>query len=380
MKHRIIIQSLLVVFTATALAPAGGFDRAIERALPRVVKLYGLGAGMQKGFGSGVLVSPDGLVVTVYSLLVDADTVRAVAADGSIYEATIASHDRDRQLSLLRLTPLHDTAQEAAERMTDDFTGTSSTRAEPERSDDAQPFPYFDLLCLDKPGTATADCAPELRPGDWVLAAGNAFKVADGSEPVSITHGVFSARTRLDARRRMRDFPYDGDVLVIDAITSNPGEPGSALVNLDGDFVGLIGREVVSNLTHTHFNYAIPRDVVTAFIEDALDAERKGKFVVESPAELGLNEQVDPGLRITRAGFRTVLPFVERVVRGSPADRAGVRKDDLVLSVNGRNVADADAYYKEIQSIRPGEAIDLVLRRGRRILTVQIGVPNDEQQ
>ena len=362
-----------VASSATCLA--GGFDKAIEEALPRVVKLYGLGAGQQKGFGSGVLVSPDGLVVTVYSLLVDADTVRAVTADGALYEAKVVSHDRQRQLSLLRLVPLHD--ESLAGRQVDDSS------IQPKGTNDQGSrlrFPFFETSCTGRSTASKSKCGSNLRPGDWVLAAGNAFKVADGTEPVSITHGVFSAKTRLDARRRMRDFPYEGDVLVIDAITSNPGEPGAALVNLTGEFVGLIGREVVSNLTHTHFNYAIPRDVVSSFLEDALEAEREGRFVVETVEEPGLDDDVDPGLRITRAGFRTVLPFVERVVRGSSADRAGIRKDDLVLAVNGRNVADADEYYAEIKKVRRGEAIDLVLRRDRRILTVQIGVPSDEPQ
>lgn len=368
------ITALLVLTIATRPAAAGGFDRAIERALPRVVKLYGLGAGLQKGFGTGVLISEDGLVLTVYSLLVDAETVRAVTADGVVYAAALVSHDRRRQLALLRLTPFPSDGGR-------DDGHAGFIGAEPDTASRfPEPFPFFDVSCRARSTPEQERCGPVLQPGDWVIAAGNAFKVADGAEPVSIVHGVFSARTRLDARRRLRDFPYDGDVLVIDAITSNPGEPGGALVNLDGEFVGLVGREVVSNLTHTHFNYAIPRDVVAAFVEDALRAERQGQYAVEPPPEITLHEAVDPGIRVARAGYRTVLPFVERVVRGSPAHRAGVRKDDLVLSVNGRNVATADEYYEEIRSIPPGEAINLVLRRGRRILTVQIGVPQDEAE
>lgn len=90
-------------------------------------------------------------------------------------------------------------------------------------------------------------------------------------------------------------------------------------------------------------------------------------------------EALDPGIRIARAGFQSVLPFVERVVRGSPAHRAGIRKDDLVLSVNGRNVSNADEYYQEIRRIPRDEAINIILRRDRRILTVQIGVPKNEK-
>lgn len=370
MSTRTITVAVVAYLGFALSVRAGGFDRAIERVLPRVVKLYGVGAGMQKGFGSGVIASADGLVLTVYSLLVDADTVRAVTADGTVYEAHLVSHDRERQLSLLRLVAIEGGGARRGDRMR-----SNATRADPNvrQTGSAGPFPYFEIAC--PRGSTEGSCGPQLRPGDWVLAAGNAFKVADGSEPVSITHGVFSARTRLDARRRLRDFPYRGDVLVIDAITSNPGEPGGALVDLDGEFVGLIGRQVVSNLTHTHFNYAIPRDVVAAFIDDALAAEHAGKFSVEREVDQDMGDGVDPGIRLARAGFRTVLPFVERVVRGSYADRAGVRKDDLVLSVNGHSVATADEYYQEVRRTQRDDALNLVLRRDRRILTIQIGVP-----
>ena len=97
------------------------------------------------------------------------------------------------------------------------------------------PLPFFDLA------VETA-----LNPGDWVVAAGNSFKVADGAEPVSLAHGVFSVRTPLDARRTVKEFSYHADVLVIDGITSTPGAPGSALVNIDGSCVRMIVRFVTS--------------------------------------------------------------------------------------------------------------------------------------
>ena len=224
----------------------------------------------------------------------------------------------------------------------------------------APALPFFDL---------TRDV--EVVPGDWVIAAGNAFKVAQGAEPVSIAHGVFSARIKLDARRRVKDFPYRGDVLVIDAITSNPGGPGSALVNLDGELLGMVGRLVTSNLTHTHFNYAIPRDVLAAFVRDAADptirsALARGK---DRPDAV---KRIDLGIRLARVGYKQVLPFVERVRRDSPAHRAGVRKDDLILSVNGRTVKDVREYDVRITSLSPDEPVDLIVRRGEHIVAIRV--------
>ena len=346
---------------------AGGFDRAIETAVPRVVKLYGLGAGTQAGYGTGVIVSADGLVLTVFSLLIDARHIRAVTSDGTVYEADVVHRDPLRQLALLRLkrpAPGHAEGE-----------GAAAPAESP-----IGPFPYFDLTCellSTASPTAAGPCLPTLQPGDWVLAAGNPFKVAEGREPVSVAHGVFSTRTRLDARRKVKDFPYRGDVLVIDAVTSNPGAPGSALVDLDGRFLGMIGRVVMSNLTHTHFNYAVPKDVLFEYFQEAsnpLPGEPGAppETSARRAAPRSAAEVVDIGVRIARTGYRQIPPFVERVRADSPAAQAGVRKDDLIMSVNGKNVADVTEFDERWAELRPGEPIDLVIRRGRNILNLRI--------
>lgn len=347
---------------AIVSAAVGGFDQAIDAALARVVKLYGVSVGTQVGYGSGVLVSEDGLVVTVFSIVIDAARPRVVTADGTTFGAEVVARDARRQLALLQLR--HADGSDAM----------------------IGPLPYFETRCaiseseseVDLGGDKVEPCLTRLlQPGDWVLAAGNAFQVAVGAEPVSLTHGVFSARTRLDARRRVKDFPYRGDVLVIDAITSNPGAPGGAVVNLHGEFVGLIGREVISNLTHTHFNYAIPRDVVAEFVQEFCTAREAGEAASLARLDTLIGRdtdepKADPGIRLTRTGYKRLPPMVERVQWGSPAETAGVRKDDLILSVNGRNVADVEAYEDRMSRIEANEPIDLVVQRGRRIVNLRI--------
>lgn len=344
----IVSAVLIVTLSGSSMAGGGGFDRAIESATARVVKLYGLGTGLQKGYGTGVIVSPDGLVLTVHSLLIDAQGILAVAADGTRYEAAVIARDREKQLALLRLRRLLEREKNAI------------PSNEPDAPGDFAPLAFFDL---------TRDVP--LMPGDWVIAAGNAFKIADGAEPVSIAHGVFSTRTHLDARRRVKDFPYRGEVLVIDAITSNPGAPGSALVDLDGGFVGMIGRVVTSNLTHTHFNHAVPRDVLLDFFTEATGSLGNGPASDASP-DHDQAKPFDPGIRLSRAGYRKVLPYVARVQRESSAQRAGLRKDDLILSVNGKTVADVSEYDKVVSTLACGEPVDLVVRRGRRIVTIHV--------
>ena len=393
MKCRGVALLGSVLFSANVCAETGGFQNAIETVLPRVVKLYGAGAGMEKGFGTGVIVSPDGLVLTVDSLLLDAKRIRVVTHDGATFLAEVVGRDSKSYLALLRMTFADEVDGQAGVHLAesslvkgrenehggteavseaDDKPENHAAAREPERT--IGPFAYYQVGCGEDAEIASRCHAP-LKPGDWVLSAGNAFKVAEGDEPPSLAHGVFSTRTRLDARIRLRDFPYHGEVLVIDAITSNPGAPGSPLVNIDGELVGLIGREVISNLTHTHLNYALPRDALSAFVARTLSQPPGGDVAHRDTGESSESrkvEAVDLGIRISKAGFQSVLPFVDRVRRDSAAARAGVRKDDLILSVNGRNVADINEYESRIASLEVDDPVDLVIRRGREILAVRI--------
>ena len=339
---RWVLSTLLVLLGhwSAAAAHANGYERAIESARRRVVKLYGLGAGRQVGYGTGVVVTTDGLVLTTLSLLIEAEPVRVTDFRGHRYDAKVLYRDRSRQLALLKLTRNEFDADEGA------ATVISLPACDPAK-------------------------AAELEPGDWVIAAGNAFKVAEGDEPVSIAHGVFSIRRPLDARRRVKDFPYKGDVLVIDAITSNPGGPGSAVVDIDGNFVGMVGRWVTSNLTHTHFNYAIPGDVLEAFVREALDPDLQMQ-AARDRAENRSDVPLDIGIRLIKAGYRQTLPFVDRVKRSSPAAKAGVKRDDLVLSVNGKTITSVEDFQQRLKGLPPDAVVNLVIRRGKEILTFRV--------
>ena len=377
--RRLVLCAILCLLVVSK-AWGGGFDRAVEAALPRVVKLYGLGVGTQAGYGSGVLVSADGLVLTVFSLLIDSDHIRAVTSDGTVFGAEVVHRDAQRQIALIRLKPAREvpTPSSAPGDRPAPPDEPPPGEPSPERNDAIGPLPYFDATCENSGNENSGDgriapCLGFLQPGDWVVAAGNSFKVADGMEPVSVFHGVFSARMRLDARRKVKDFPYHGEVLAIDAVTSNPGAPGSAVVDIEGRFVGMVGRVVISNRTHTHFNYAIPRDVLVEFLREASDpATRAQARSVRTSNDEGESAVVDVGIRITRTGYRELPPFVERVRHGSPAARAGVQKDDLILSINNANVGDVREFDRRWRMLKHGEPIDLVIRRGRRIMNVRI--------
>lgn len=312
------------------------FTDVATAAGPAIVKLYGVGVATEHGYGTGVLVSSDGKVVTTLSLLLETPNLRAVTSDGHLYRATVTWRDPVRQLALLEL-------QTRPENVDTDLP----TRRQVEPTT----FAYL------RPADSHA-----MRPGDWIVTLGNPFKVAEGEEPVSAMAGVFSARTRLDARHRVQDFPYRGDVLIVDAITGNPGSPGSALLDLDGRWVGLVGKIAHSRLTNTRLNYAIPAEEIAAFLDDARHG-RTTSAPATRPAERGYH-----GISLFSLAYRRGLPFVERVELGSPAERAGVRKEDLILSANSMAVPDNRAFDRLTESLAPGDELSLVIKRGNEIV------------
>mgnify|MGYP001027420115 FL=1 len=301
---------------------------AIAAASERVVKLYGAALGREKAYGSGVLVSADGQIVTALSLILEGRALRAVLPDGRAFPAQVERRDEQRQLALLKI--------------------------------DAVNLPYFDL----------GDSA-EPAVGDWLIAASNAFKVADGPEPVSISIGVLSGRTNLAARLRAQDFPYDGPVLLADMIISTPGSAGGAVVDRQGRLVGLIGRSVISKRTNTWLNYALPSQEVAAFLRGQKYQPRAaqagtGAHSAQTPLALGI--------RLFDIGGRTRPAYVERVRPNSPAAWAGILPDDLVLSVNGETVGTCDELRQAFASAPAGVPLTLVVKRGETLHVCELVV------
>jgi S1-C subfamily serine protease len=301
----------------------------VARVNARTVKLFGAKVGRSAGFGSGILVSSTGWVLTTDSALLDGRNARAQLADGTTHRLAPVLSDRTLQLALLQLVA----------------------------PADGPPWdlPYFDV-----------SAERVAQPGDWVLVAGNPFKVASGAEPVSLARGVVAGRTRLDATRGTQDFPYRGDVLLLDAITSTPGFAGGAVISPSGDLLGIVGRMVESRMTHTMLNHAIPADVLAGFIARAAqpDATRESEDAQPAP--------VYHGIKFFELGYRSNPVYVERVRRRSPAAGAGVRKDDLIIGANGQSVPNLQALERIIAACRPGEELSLTVMRKEQILKLTV--------
>jgi serine protease Do len=304
------------------VSPDGAFAEAIQIAQRRTVKIYGAGIGRSPAYASGILVSSTGDVLTGNGVYLGAENLRITLPDGTSYPATVVRRSPTLQIARLKIA--------------------------------ANTADFFDF-----------PSKPAAGKGDWILAVSNAFKVADHAEPLSVNIGVLSLRTQLAARRGVNDFPYEGDVILYDAITSNPGAAGGAVVNTEGKLVGMIGRVIESKSTNTRLNYAVPAETLQQF----MSGEEPAPMVAETPTTAAKGEL---GIRLFNLGGRKSPAFIDRVLPGSPAAKAGLKTDDMVISMGGEIVRDAGDFKRLADRLSAGLEITLEVKRKNDLLTIKL--------
>jgi S1-C subfamily serine protease len=345
-----ILALLTLAPTARASDP---LTATADEVNTRVVKLFGAGGfrGVAN-YGSGVIVSPDGHILTLASQMLDTSELIVHLYDGRRMKATVVAAEPELDVALLRIL----------------VEGKSS--GEPTGLN----LPFFDI--------AAAAKRPPAAPGDWVIAHANEFEIAMRDEPVSVQRGVIAAVSKLSGRKGIFDFGFTGNVYVVDAITNNPGAGGGALTDTRGRLLGLVGRELKNSLTETWINYAVPinataelRDgdkVTTITIPEFAAKAMKGEYktrprVAPSAGPVGYH-----GIVFVPNVLERTPPYVETCVPGSPAARAGLRPDDLVSFVDGEPVASIKAFDEAMRKVRPGTTVRLEVRRGDGLQAVEL--------
>ena len=334
---RIIPRFTAACLIGVALLGAGrapgeeSFAAVAAAAQPKMVKIYGAG-GLQglEAYQSGFLISGEGHLLTAWSYVLDSEVVTAILNDGRKFTAQLVGVDPRLEIAVLKI--------EAAE------------------------LPYFQL----------ADAAT-LQAGSRVLAFNNLYGVATGNEPTSVLHGTVSAVTDLAARSGAYETNYRGPVYVLDAMTNNPGAAGGALTDHRGQIAGLLGKELRSALTNTLLNYALPIKELAAAVDDIragktrpAQREENAKKPKEAHSLAALGIQLVPDFLVKTP------PFVESVRPESPAAKAGVRPDDLLLFVNGRLVSSCKLAEEDLTFIDRLEELHLTLQRDQDLVEITL--------
>jgi S1-C subfamily serine protease len=257
--------------------------------------------------GSGVIVSPDGFILTNDHVTIGADRVRVGLRDGRTLGGRVTGRDRMGDIAVVKI--------------------------------EGKDFPHAALGSSDR-----------LHEGDAVLALGNPFGLANEDHDPAATLGIVSGLHRYQGGEKVY-----GDAIQIDAAV-NPGNSGGPLFDLDGNVVGLTGRISIraTEKKNVGVGFAVPIDQVRLILPQL----EMGEDVVHGYLGVRFRGEVEGD---GRAGVE-----VAEVRPGTPADRAGLHAGDRIVTVNGKPV-DQPVRLENILSVLPaGSEVSIGFERGGR--------------
>lgn len=330
-RRRLLVAGLvllgLMVSRRSLYAGDPPVSALAREAQQRVVKIYGAGglSGLE-AYQSGFLVSPEGHIATAWSYVLDVEPV-VLLDDGRRYEAKIVGFEPALELAVLKV--------------------------------EASGLPFFAI-------------EEKLMPqwGDPILAVSNLFNIATGDEPASVMQGTIASIANLNARRGTFKTPYNGEVLILDLIANNPGAAGGALVDSRGRLIGMLGKELRDTATGVWLNYAIPASALRQTIGDII-AGRKTTMADDASPVLERDKSHNPatlGLVLIPDVLESTPAFVDDVVEDSPAARASLQPDDLILLVNGKRVESQRSLRQLLRTVDRRDDVELTVQRETQIL------------
>ncbi|MEO0902980.1 MAG: trypsin-like peptidase domain-containing protein, partial [Bacteroidota bacterium] len=271
----------------------------------------------QIGTGSGVIISPDGFIVTNNHVIANASQLEVTLNNKKTYEAKVIGADKDSDIALLKIN-----AEEA--------------------------LPYL----------AFGD-SDNAKVGEWVLAVGNPFSLTS-----TVTAGIVSAKARSLGR---------GQSFIQTDAAVNPGNSGGALVNTNGDLIGINTAITSQTGSYVGYAFAVPSNIAKKVIEDLMEfgnvqrgllGIRGGNLNTESAAELGLEE------------IEGV--YISEITPDSGAEEAGLKEGDVIKKVDNILVRKFSELTGYISSKRPGDVIEVEVNRDGQRLAKSVRLKKQE--
>lgn len=268
----------------------------------------------QKGLGSGFIISEDGYIITNNHLVEKAEDIQVILEDGEKYKTEIVGTDPKTDLALLKIVP------------------------------------------KGKLSKVTLGDSDKLQIGDWVIAIGNPFGLGH-----TVTAGIVSAKGRI-----LGFDDYD-DFIQTDA-PINPGNSGGPLFNLSGEVAGITSAILARG---RGIGFAIPINLA----KDIIEQLKGGRKVVRG--WLGVQVQdLTPEIAETMKLSDVKGALVSDVSSGSPADKAGIKRGDIILEINRHKIDNTEELPRVVATTRPGTDVKIkALRDGsEKDFSVKLGV------
>ena len=278
-----------------------------------------------KGSGSGVIIRPDGYIVTNNHVVSGATKVTVTLNNNSSYDATIIGTDPVTDVALIKI--------------------------------DAQGLPTIEM------GDSDA-----LRLGEWVLAIGSPL---GDSLRGTITAGIVSAK----GRTMTNDGTFKIESFIQTDAAVNPGNSGGALVNKKGELVGINTAIVSQTGAYSGYSFAVPVNIVRKIVGDLID------FGTVKRAKLGVtmgtvNDEIAKDLKLSSPKG----VYINEVMKGSAAEKAGIKSKDVVISIDGTEIATASALQEKVNSYHPGDKASFVVIRDGQKKEIEVTFMGDAEK
>lgn len=278
----------------------------------------------QVGSGSGVIISDDGYIVTNNHVIDKSDMVEVTLADNRTFNATIVGTDPTTDLALLKI-----------------------------EAEGLQAVKFGD--------------SDQLKVGEWVLAVGNPFQLNS-----TVTAGIVSAKARsIGIINNQRTMGIESFIQTDAAV--NPGNSGGALVNTNGELVGINTAIFSETGNFAGYSFAVPSSIVSKVITDlkqygTVQRAILGVVIQDITADLAKEKNID-----IQEGV-----YIADISDRSAALEAGIEKGDVITSINNVKVKSGAALQEQVSRYRPGDKIQVELTRGKEHKKLSVTLKNQQ--
>lgn len=277
---------------------------------------YGGGQPRAKiGTGSGVIISPDGYIITNNHVIENATDLEITLNNNQIYEAELIGTDTTTDIALLKI-------------------------------DGEESFPYIPFGNSD-----------DIQLGEWVLAVGNPFNLNS-----TVTAGIISAKAR-----NLNNFNSSPSSFIQTDAAVNRGNSGGALVNAHGDLIGINTAITSETGSYVGYAFAVPSNIARKVIEDLLEFGDVQRVLLGiSGLELNSRLASEVGTKSTQG------IYIDKIEEESGADLAGLQKGDVILEINSIPIIKFSDLTGHLSSKRPDDKVILKVLRNTKELEVEV--------
>lgn len=281
---------------------------------------------VQLGSGSGVIISPDGYIITNNHVVEGADKLMVTLNNNKNYEATIVGRDPSTDIAVIKV--------------------------------DASNLPAIPWGNSD-----------DVKIGQWVLAVGNPFELTS-----TVTAGIVSAKARninLLSERRTNEEVYPVESFIQTDAAVNPGNSGGALVNARGELVGINTAIASRTGAYAGYSFAVPTSIARKIALDIIEfGHAQRAFIGVQISDVTEEQAKEKGLKEV-AGV-----YVNSLTEGGAAAESGIQEGDVILKVAESNVKNMPQLQEQIARYRPGDKVGVTVWRDGKMQNVTVTLRN----